>query len=264
VALTLRDWEGLLQQYRVLSRERLAAQKSGDRDLASRLWSQKESLARRYYNALPVVVMGVCPYDGIPVERKFDPFGFDGHWWVNPVPADDKPSCVHFVAVRGAVDFQGKKPPPRPDKRETYIGPGAPFVIPRLLKLDGVVAVIGELGMEPGYKAYTITYFGDPLPAPEEGVPNWCEDQLVYVKANGQQEWKSDEDAWDFNLFSWLKSGKLRWCVPGSNNSVLSSEPPGRCPYIGLPGTHKAQYVDEDGAWSAGPPDGTPGQPIDN
>ena len=263
MALNQNDWGALMRQYHLAGSECDKARRSRQSDLARRFQAEEDSLKRRYFNALPTVTMGVCPYDGIAVERKFDPFGFEGLWWENPPAAQDPPSCIHFVAVRGAVSFQGKTPPGRGSTAEAYIGPDAPYVIPRLLKMDGMVAVIGELQMEPGYLAYPITYFGDPLPAPEDRVPNWGCDQFSYVKANGDRAWRIDLDPWDFALLPWLVSRKLRWCVPGSDNRVLASEPPGRCPYIGLPGHHQAQMIGERGAWLKGTPDGDPGEPID-
>jgi hypothetical protein len=258
------DWQNVMRRYYALDAAIDKANDDKDDALSSRLDDERDDLVRRYYEALPVVGMGVCPYDGIPVARKFDPFGFDGLRWLDPAGAGDKPPCIHFVAVRGAVTFRGKTPPGRGDTKKAHIGPDVPFVIPRLLKLEGMVAVMGALAMDPGYQAYTITYFGDPLPAPQDGVPNWCEDRFVFVMADGKQAWRSDEDPWDFELLPWLRSGKLRWCVPGFDNRVLATEPPDACPYANLPGHREAQIVGRRSAFLNGTPDGEPGQPIDN
>jgi hypothetical protein len=226
--------------------------------MKSRLRAEEEDLRRRYYEDLPSVVMSVCPYDGILVERKFDPRGFEGLWWVSPEPASDKPSCSHLIVVRGAVDLHGKKPPGRSTSQEASIGPGVPYVVPYLIRQRGVVAVIGELAMEPGYTAYPICYFGDPLPPPERRIASWCQDQFYYVKENGEGCWRFDHQ-WGFNLRRWLRAGKLRWCVPGSGNRILSNDPPGSCPHLKLRGLKKNQVVGARGLFTNGTPQGNSG-----
>jgi hypothetical protein len=48
--------------------------------------------------------------------------------------------------------------------------------------------------------------------------------------------------------------GKLRWCEPGSGNTVLSSAPAASCPYLGLPGRRERIVVEHDESWSDGLP----------
>jgi hypothetical protein len=247
-----------MQRYHASGQEWEAARRRGDKELASRLKVEEKDVRRRYYDQLPKVEMSVCPYDGTLVERRFDPYGFDGLWWVHSVPAHDEPSCSHLITIRGAVDLHGKKPPPRGDTQEANIGPDVPYVVPYLIRQPGVVAVIGELAMEPGYTAYPICYFGDPLPPPEKRIAHWGQTQFYYVKTNGEHGWRFDHQ-WGFNLRRWLRAGKLRWCVPGSGNRLLSNDPPDSCPYLKLRGVKQNQVVGARGVHTNGTPDGNSG-----
>ena len=58
-----------------LSRPESEAIEQARRDLA-----EADSLEAQYFDRLPTPAMGCCPFDGKPLLRSFDPWGFEGPW----------------------------------------------------------------------------------------------------------------------------------------------------------------------------------------
>jgi hypothetical protein len=183
----------------------------------------------------------------------------DGPWWASSPPPVE-PSCPHYWFFRGAVQFGDKRRPTPPKKPggPARPGPEVPYVIPRQLELPGMIAVVGELPMEPGWRAFPIVYFADPRPPAEELTSDWCSRTYPHVNSiTRQQETSYPNDTWDFDLEPWIAQGKLRWCSPGSGNLRLA--PPGQpCPYVGLPGIREDITIDSTfGFKKRGVPDGS-------
>ncbi len=84
-----------------------------------------------------------------------------------------------------------------------------------------------------------------------------------YTTQLGEDGFLVPNDIWDFELGPWLEAGKIRWCDPDSDNTVLSEEPPNKCPYLDLPGERKNIIVLEDRQWWKGLPDGEYLSPMD-
>lgn len=163
--------------------------------------------------------------------------------------------------LRGALCFNDQ--PARGGAFEAHIGPPVPYVIPRVLELDTMVAVIGELAMDCGYTAYPIAYFCEKRPPPEDLTCDWPRTIYNYHTSLGEGAWQAPIDKWDFELLPWLQQGKLRWCEPGSDNMKLADEAPQSCPYLNLPGERERMIVEGLEVWGAGLPDGTPIDPLD-
>jgi hypothetical protein len=232
-------------------------------------WEQADVLIEKinqletaYYEGLPRLVMSCCPFDGKPLVRTFDPFGLDGLWWHPNVTPEEPPACPHFCALGGAVNYQGV--PPRAGDVEVIPGPEIPFIYPRLLALPGVVAVISSLPMKNGYLAYPIGYFAEKRPPGEELVAGWRHRHHEWRDQLGTYGSRYENDKWDFNLRPWLQQGKIRWTPPGSDRNLLSNEPWDRCPYLDLPGQHKAVVVYRDVFGYQSPPDGSYISPYDD
>jgi hypothetical protein len=211
--------------------------------------------AEKSYSAhLPRLTMSCCPFDGKPLVRSFDPFGLDGLWWQPDASPEEVPACPHFCVLLGAVNFSGQEP--RAGNSEIYPGPQVPYVIPRLLNYPGMYAVIARLRMENGYLAYPVAYFAELRPPPQELTAGWARTCHVYRTYMGRDEWLTPNDAWDFDLRPWLEKGKIRWCPTDSDNSVLSTELPWRCPYLNLQGARQRMVVQGNRAWPRGLPSG--------
>lgn len=182
-----------------------------------------------YFDRLPRVVMGCCPFDAKPLVRTFDPYGFDGPWWRPEALPGELPSCPHFCAVLGAASTGGDNPHDVPGDRSR---PATPYVVPRLLNQPGMVAVLSRIEMTAGNSAVAVAYFAPRRPPAQDLAANWPRSVYLYTTALGQHRWRLDDAERDFDLRPWLARGKLRWCEPGSNNERLSFDPPDRCPYI--------------------------------
>src|SRR3954465_9141300 len=106
------------------------------------LWSQEENQAlaqaashlrilekaeNEYFDRLPKLTISRCPFDNKPLVRTFDRFGLDGPWWRSDTTPQELPTCPHFCFLKGAVNFNGRKP--RGGDFEAHTGPQIPYVI---------------------------------------------------------------------------------------------------------------------------------------
>jgi hypothetical protein len=265
-AFTKADRDALLARHaRSLARYR-SALIAKDQPAARAAKADADAAQAEYYERLPVLTMSTCPFTGQALLRSFDPFGFDGPWWLSGAPRPDPPAPYTFCVLRGAVHLQGKKAVG--GKLEAAIGPEVPYVIPRLMELPGMTAVIGELAMTPGHKVYTIAYFADPRPHPKHLTADWPDTSYTWRTLFGETDTVIPVDEWDFDLKPWLSKGRVRWCIPGSGNEKLA--PPVRsitgaadCPYLGLKGRREYLSVRGDMVWDRGLPNGEPITPRD-
>jgi hypothetical protein len=149
----------------------------------------------------------------------------------------------------GAVNLEGSRS--RPDF-DVHPGPGVPFVVPRLLEMPGMIAVISEIEMADGARAYPVAYFAPRRPPVQTLAASWARTNFVYTTQLGAHAWRrADEpapgqpapDSWDFALAPWLKQGKVRWCEPGSEGTTLSTAAPEACPFLDLPGIRRPQVI---------------------
>ncbi len=207
-----------------------------------RLRDRLSELPAEYAAALPTFTFSRCPFCETALTGPFDPWGFDGFWWIPslrgevPAPA----GCEHFRVLRGAVWLQDK--PPVAGRYEAMLGPDTPYVIPRLLALPGMTAVIHSIPMEPGYLAYPIAYFSRESPPPGSLTQNWLEVSYSFLDANGEHAWMDRDDLWDFDLAPWIASDQVRWTIPGNPDALLAPQSGTTCPYgnpqpVGLPQT---------------------------
>lgn len=204
------------------------------------------SVDAEYLRRLPRPALSCCPLCASPLHRSFDPFGLDGLWWRSDVQPDEPRPCPHFCLLLGAVDVATAKPAPDFD---VHPGPGAPFVVPRILSMPDMVAVISRLDLADGARAYPIAYFAPRRPPIQLLTASWPRTNFVYQTQLGVQAWRRAEepppglppDTRDFDLEPWIARGQLRWCAPGSDRSRLATT--GACPFVDLPGTHDPQVI---------------------
>ncbi len=218
---------------------------------AERHLQSAESLEREYFAELPRLAAGCCPFDGKPLYRTFDPYGFDGLWWRSDATPDEPRSCPHFCVLRGAVNLNGGQP--CGGDFTAHIGPEAPYVIPRILEKPGIIAVLSKLEMTPGHIAYLIAYFAERRPPVQELAAHWPRPIFLYNQGAVLHRWRFDREHWDFDLGPWLERGKVRWCKPASRNEQLSNDPPDRCPYVNLPGRRECLELIGEHIEVAGP-----------
>ncbi len=211
---------------------------------SDRLLDQLYEQLAEYSDRLPRVVLSACPFTGAPLKRAFDPFDLGGFWWhkdrtFTPGEPRTPPS---FRVLLGAVDLNGRKP--AETREQVLAGPDVPFVVPRLLELDGMVAVLHRVPMSTGDVCYPVGYFSQQTFDPEDLHQHWTRPDLVFTDPDGEEGWTFSTDPWDFDLGPWIASGRLRWIRPGEGKPVVVGAESGEaCPYVGLPGDRRPQLL---------------------
>jgi hypothetical protein len=218
----------------MLTVKRYSQEERAALDEAERHMDAVKAAETAYFGALPRTPMSQCPFCGESLVRTFDPYGLDGPWWRSSATPEEPQACRHFCVLRGAVDFDGQAA--RGGDFEANIGPQAPYVIPRLLELSGVVAVVSRTRMANRYLAYLVAYFAERRPPPQDLTSHWPRTNYLYATQLGEVRWRIPNDRWDFDLEPWLARGKLRWCTSDSEKFVLSSGPIRDCPFVDLSG----------------------------
>jgi hypothetical protein len=201
---------------------------------ADAAWRNAADVEAAYFEGLPRVAMGCCPFDGKPLVRSIDPYGLDGPWW-NPGACSHEPvPCPHFCVLLGALG-----PVAAASRRggfDLWPGPQKPFVVPRLLAMPSMTAVLAEHRFEGLPLVYTVAYFAQPRPLPEQLTAAWPRSNFVYTTQVLVDGWRPAGEDLDFDLVPWLAGAQLRWCEPGTDNSRLVEAPAKRCPFAGLEG----------------------------
>jgi hypothetical protein len=221
------------------------------------------AIQAEYSDRLPRVLMSACPFTGTPLLRVFDPFGLDGPWWhtVRTFDPEEPAPPPSFRALLGALDLHGRTPTEATEG--VLAGPGAPFVVPRLLELPDMVAVIHRIEMETGDLAYPVGYFSREDLDKADLHQFWTRQELWFKSGSGDAVWTMKNDAWDFDLAPWIVKGKVRWIVQAGGKTRVAGHGEGEtCPYVGLTGTHQRQIIGDGELDLAPPPDGTEPEPF--
>lgn len=215
---------------------------------AGRAW-RLDDLLHLYREGLPRLPIARDPHGGDLVEASIDTFGLDGPFWDYhaPVrPADDLPESV--FALTGAMKLGARVPS---FAHLAKVGPGAPFVVPRLLAHESVIAVISEVTIG-RVKAWPVTYFAAPPLLDHHRFNTWGTNRYYWRGPDGAWRWNDcteDAEELDFNLKPWIEEGRLRWIAPGDTSAALH-DTSRSCPYIGLKGTRAFQRVSHGKVWT--------------
>lgn len=201
-----------------------------------------ERLKAEYYRGLPAIAVARCPICAEIAVLGADVFGIDGPWWdILGAGAPGDGACAHCLVTLGALDL-GQNVVGRAALRSTIEiqpGPAAPFVVPRLMALPGMVCVLyGTARMVAGSTAYLMSYFADPPAPAAAGHQPWLRTQYWYADGEGRSTWNNRTDAWDFDLAPWLDGvlAKLVWIAADDPAMALRRDGAGECPYLDLPG----------------------------
>ncbi len=206
------------------------------------LQSEISELWDAYASSVPFLPLARCPFTGAVVHHSCDNAGLDGLWWryESPVRPDESLPPT-FLALTGAVALT---PPPEHTTFLCKPGPGIPYVLPHLLKRPPVKAVLRAFPVG-RHMAYAIAYFVE-LPGLSLARPNsWGIGFATWTDATGRQRWTEadeEDETWDFDLRPWLDRGQLLWIAP-DDLSLTLRQGSADCPYAGLSGERKAQYV---------------------
>src|SRR3954452_17410217 len=226
------------------------AEEARSSEVAQRARANATAVAREYEAATPIVALSRSPYDGQVFESSLDNFGLDGMWWAYEYDYRPfVPPIRSFFAWTGAMTLDG----PVPDvPLKAMVGPEVPFVLPRMLKHPAVRAVVSSV-LIGEHVGYPIVYYADPVPLDLERVNDWRHSLYYVPKSDGSPgtghaaEYDYDKD---FELAPWLASGKLQWIAPADLGLTLRTGESG-CPYIGLQGERRRQYLQGGERWFA-------------
>ena len=225
--------------------ERLEA--DGDEEGAWAIRERLNVIRAQYTELLPEVTVARCPHSGDIVNWPIDVVDLDGWFWDYHTPARRLPTSLPklWLAMTGAMRMN------RPIATAPFMcrpGPGAPYVVPRILTAPDVRAVIAEIPVGP-HTGWAISYFG-PRPIGVELENVWGTQEYFVCDNDGRWLGWAENPPWpadyDFDLEPWLTSGKLLWIAPGDGEARLR-EGAERCPYVGIDGPHTIAII-EDGA----------------
>lgn len=215
------------------------AMRDGTYDTAYRsaeLHDRAHEMHERYVELLPTVPVSRCPRTGELWSWRVDVVDLDGWFWQYEGATrrlkENLP--LTWLAVTGAM----RVAEPVPWTRFVVSpGPGAPYVIPRILEHPEIVAVISQLPVGP-HTGWPVTYFGSRSTG-ETMVNDWGRDMFDSYAPDGTWEgWSADEvffDDMDFELEPWVRSGDLHWIAPGDTTMTPRTGIEG-CPYLDLDG----------------------------
>lgn len=220
------------------------------------LRQEEQALLEEYAENLPVREVSRCPICEQVLELPIDDAGLDGPWWWTVCPVELPPprGCEHFQVFLGALDLHGRTPAEVVSGVKP--GPGAPFVIERLLSMEGMQAVLSTVPVGAADTGYIIAYYSpEPVPEPELHQP-WRRETWELHDDTGKPVASNHvNDPWDFDLEPWIRKGKLLWIAPGDGGLVLRKELPS--PYDALAGTHQSQELSAGKVLLSKPPDGS-------
>lgn len=243
-AALLAEGNDLLARQEALSTE--------DPMAAADLRDRYSALVDRYLALLPEVTIARSPDSGEPVRWRLDTAGLDGWYWRHQASEREEPDPMPagWLAMSGAMRLVE---PVEHTPFQLVPGPGAPYVVPRLLEVPTISAVVSQVAVG-RHTGWAVTYFGA-NPDNVELVNTWGSDTYhVYDESGTWLGWHQSIDRvsdYDFDLGPWLESGRLLWIAPDDESATLREGAEG-CPYLDLPGPRRIAYV-QDGEIEYGP-----------
>lgn len=210
-----------------------------------------ERACRQYLETVPDVPIARSPHTQAVVHYAIDTDSFDGPWWDSEGPV--RPALVlprEIFALTGATRLE--IPAPQTD-HVVLPGPGAPYVIPRLLAHGGIKAVMSGIAIGASW-AWVICYFA-PDPAPAIPRANtWGLSSYIAFDETGRVTGDSiafDPADYDFDLAPHINAGALLWIAPRDPELRLRTTA-ADCPYLDLAGPRQPVrlYRGEAEPWS--------------
>ncbi|AYF76579.1 hypothetical protein D7D52_25300 [Nocardia yunnanensis] len=203
-------------------------------------------LRKQYAKLLPEIPVSRCPFSGSAVSWPLDNIDLDGWFWEWDKPSRRRVSKVQptWLAMGGAMRLAE---PVTSTPFDCMPGPGAPYVVPRLLNLAETRAVIAEVPVG-RHTGWAITYFTTHRPDGLALEDLWG--SKTYDLYDSQGNWRAWSDYpqshldYSFDLRPWLESGKLLWIAPNDDSATLR-EGTADCPYLDLEGDHRLQLAFE-------------------
>lgn len=242
----LDEWESTIDQLQEL-RQEIERQSENEELLYQEEWLTAQILSHRslYTQQTPTYPLSRCPFTGIELHLSIDTFGLDGPWWDfdDPVRLETVYPETTF-GLTGAIELSKKIEFTR---HIVYPGPGAPYVLPRLLAGDDTAAVLSSVPIGSN-RGFAITYFGYPSDPERPIVDEWGRQGWMILRGRspGWDTYPLVIEECDFELAPWLEMGKLLWIDPADDKLTLQHGA-ADCPYMDLKGKRALQTIYEEG-----------------
>src|SRR5262245_37195581 len=264
--LTQSERDELLAKYAAI-RDRLRTGYELSVDQRKALVAEGDKILDEYINGLPKIPIGGCPFNGEMTVKGMDVFGLDGKWWYKNCPDIQAIGCPHYITFLGALNLNGNPPEGCSTRAidEIQPGPDAPFVVPRLLNLDGISCTISSRKMvDDKFTAYFMAYYSQKPIGAHQSHQQWLHASIAFTGKAGQPNWHSATDVWDFDLDAWRKKpGKIFWSAPDDPTVALHPGTDSAFPYANLPGKRLPQVIRQGRVAYLPLPDGSPIEPGD-
>ncbi|HMY67852.1 MAG TPA: hypothetical protein PL163_14455 [Leptospiraceae bacterium] len=167
-------------------------------------------------------------------------------------PVTDDSKCGHLYALDGALNLN-ENPVPEKIKafsfirNKIYMGAEVPFVKPRILKREGVTAVISSVNIAEKYTGYPVTYFSKEYISQSDFMTGWAREEYcardeMVSSATFVGERREPQE---YDLTDWISQNKIRWIQEKNNEIVLNSNDD-IYPYENLKG-RRHPYVIQNG-----------------
>jgi hypothetical protein len=201
----------------------------------SKALDELQSLENKYVSILPEKILSRCPYTNNIFKLNIDTIGLDGSWWDAERPIRLVENEIEsFFALTGSINITGETP-----KIPFLVkpGPAVPWVSPRLLNHQNIMAVLShtKIGV---YDAYVTVYYSKDKTVEIERINTWGTDCYIANNLEGFAIIGStydDEEEYDFDIAPWIKKGKLKWIDP--NDDTLSlMDSVDDCPFLNISG----------------------------
>ena len=159
-------------------------------------------MLEEYVENVPRLPVSRCPICGESLELAIDLEGLDSPWWWDTCPFSftAPKACAHFQLFLGGVDLHGRQPT-EVDTWGVIAGPGVPYVVERLLAMEGMQATVSELKIGAGDTGYLVAYFSE-TPVPQDQLHQEWRRQTWYIRNEDGAIVGEDtvNDPWDFEL----------------------------------------------------------------
>ncbi|MGX1811712.1 hypothetical protein ACWIGI_38825 [Nocardia sp. NPDC055321] len=200
------------------------------------------AVKQRYVELLPDVAVTRCPDSNVIVRHAIDTVDLDGWFWDYDNPHRRLPELpATWLTMCGAMLL---REPVAMARFWCRPGPGAPYVIPRILAAEGVRAVINEIQVG-SHCGWAISYFG-PWPAGVMLDNTWGANYYdVYGDDGSWRGWHDHEsrfDELDFDLRPWVDGEKLLW-VERDDPDVNLRTGVTDCPYLDVDGDRRRASI---------------------
>ncbi len=194
-----------------------------------------EEVENEYTQGLPVITTSRCPFSDKPFSLSIDTFGLNGPWWdfEQPVRAFEDETNT-FFALTGSVKITDE-PPEVPFSIKS--GPAVPWVSPRLLNDENIIAVLSHLKIGDN-DAYPIVYYSKDKSVEIERINTWGTDEYLAEDTEGFAILGStydDEEEYDFNIAPWIENGKLKW-IDKDDKTLKLRNSIEDCPFLNISG----------------------------